>query len=108
MALAFRTAIRGHENTRQDTGAFLAPAQPLKNLNFLQKPGALMKPEDLIPIETRLAYQEKLLHELNAVVFEQQKEIDRLQELCRFLGDRIQALGEPTGQAPYNEKPPHY
>ncbi|WDP91480.1 MAG: SlyX family protein [Desulfobacter sp.] len=61
----------------------------------------------LMDIETKLAYQEKTVKELNEVVCEQQKEIERLGAVCEKLLkiSREQAMGI---DAPANEKPPHY
>ncbi|TYT75348.1 SlyX family protein [Desulfobotulus mexicanus] len=67
-----------------------------------------MKTEDIIALETRLAYQEKLLQELSDVVFGQQKEIDRLQYLYKMLDRRLQSLADNTNEGILNEKPPHY
>nr|WP_319492299.1 SlyX family protein [uncultured Desulfobacter sp.] len=64
----------------------------------------------LMDIETKLAYQEKTIKELNDVVCRQQKEIDRLNALC----NRLSKLGKAHAEvllgmdAPANVKPPHY
>ena len=69
-----------------------------------------MNEDRLIDIETKLAYQEKTIKDLNDVICEQQKEIDRLGSVC----DRLMKQGEEYAQfvsgidAPANEKPPHY
>ncbi len=65
-----------------------------------------MNEERLIDIETKLTYQEKLIKDLNDVVYEQQKKIERLSAICKNL---IKLANEHTGiSAPANEKPPHY
>lgn len=64
----------------------------------------------LMDIETKLAYQEKTIKELNDVVCEQQKEIERLSAVC----DKLVKMGREQARmlagvdAPANEKPPHY
>lgn len=73
-----------------------------------------MTTEDrLIEIETRIAFQEDLIQELNNAVYEQQKKIDRLEAICNSLIDHIKDLsktvseGDAAGNA-INERPPHY
>ncbi len=63
----------------------------------------------LIEIETKLAYQEDALQQLNNVVYSQQKQIDYLEALCKQLIERVKELSEqkPDG-ASLTEKPPHY
>ncbi|MEW6500022.1 MAG: SlyX family protein [Thermodesulfobacteriota bacterium] len=48
--------------------------------------------ERLIELETRLAFQEKTLEELNEVVTRQQEEIDRLGEEVGRLTARLRPL----------------
>ena len=68
-----------------------------------------MSEERFIDLETRLAHQDQLLHELNDVVTDQQSKIMQLEALCRSLIDRVRAVGEgaPDGD-PADERPPHY
>ena len=60
-----------------------------------------------IALETKLAYQDKLIAELNEVIVERTRELSvlskRLQHLERY-------VREPTAEeaAPANEPPPHY
>ncbi|MDC3237389.1 SlyX family protein [bacterium] len=69
-----------------------------------------MDEERLIDIETKLAYLEKVIKDLNDVVCEQQKEIENLTSTC----SKLLKLGNEYTQiisgidAPANEKPPHY
>ena len=69
-----------------------------------------MSEDRLIDIETKIAYQEKTIKDLNDVVCEQQQEIERLASLCETLVKRVGELSEFTLgiDAPANEKPPHY
>jgi len=55
-------------------------------------------------IETKLAFQEKTMKELNDVIYEQQKLIDRLKLVC----DALAISGRDSTPGPANEKPPHY
>jgi len=68
-----------------------------------------MTEERFIDLETRLAHQDQLLHELNDVVTAQQARLMALEELCRALIDRVRAAGD-DGDAgdPLDERPPHY
>lgn len=68
-----------------------------------------MSEERFIELESRLAHQDQMLHELNVVVTDQQAKLMHLEELCRTLIDRVRSLGEdiPAGD-PANERPPHY
>lgn len=69
-----------------------------------------MDEERLIDIETKLAYQEKTIKDLNDVVCEQQKAIETLengyQKLTRFFNEHVRMNSGIDG--PADEKPPHY
>ncbi|NUP13682.1 MAG: SlyX family protein [Polyangiaceae bacterium] len=60
--------------------------------------------ERLTEIEIRYTHQERLLHELSAVVHEQRSLIDKLDARVRDLERRLADLEEPSP----NEPPPHY
>lgn len=63
----------------------------------------------LTDIETKLAYQEDLIQELNKTVHTQQSKIDQLQESLKLLAARYNSLMEEGDAAfPVDEKPPHY
>jgi SlyX protein len=68
-----------------------------------------MSEERFVDLETRLAHQDQLLHELNEAVTDQQAKLMQLDELCRTLIDRVRSMGEgaETG-AVEDERPPHY
>ena len=68
-----------------------------------------MSEERFVDLETRLAHQDQLLHELNNVVTEQQAKLMQLDELCRALIDRVRSMGEGVSSgSPDDERPPHY
>jgi SlyX protein len=69
-----------------------------------------MSEERLVEIETKIAFQEKTIQDLNDVLCEQQQEIERLGSTCDALVKRVKELSEftPGMDAPANEKPPHY
>jgi SlyX protein len=64
----------------------------------------------LIEIETKLAFQEDTIQALNAVVCQQQKQIDQLEATLKMLIDRYRQLSaeSDTGNKPVHEIPPHY
>ena len=68
-----------------------------------------MSEQRFVELETRLAHQDQMLHELNEVITDQQARIMKLEELCRSLIDRVRSLGDglPAGD-PADERPPHY
>lgn len=62
-----------------------------------------MNDDRLEDIETKLAFQEKLIKDLNDVLYSQQKQIDRLTSMCEALAE-----SGTDNAGPANEKPPHY
>ncbi len=68
-----------------------------------------MDNQRLIDIETKLAYQEDLIQELNKTVHSQQLKLNQLEEALRSLTLRYNSLEEQSGsEYPVDEKPPHY
>lgn len=60
-------------------------------------------------LETRLAYQERTISELSALVFEQSRAVDRLEAALRKTAARVKELSEGKQPGlPENERPPHY
>ena len=68
-----------------------------------------MNENRLIDIETRIAYQEDTIQQLNDVVTKQQRQIDRLEDLAKLLTQRCQSLqSTESNNNIVDEKPPHY
>ncbi len=69
-----------------------------------------MSEERLVEIETKIAFQEQTIKDLNDVLYEQQQEIERLGSICDALAKRVKELSEltPGIDVQANEKPPHY
>lgn len=68
-----------------------------------------MQDERLIELETRIAYQEAMIQDLNAVVTDQQKRLIDLERLCRELGERLARIGQDIYKGSAAEEvPPHY
>jgi SlyX protein len=60
-------------------------------------------------LETKLAYQERTIAELGALVFEQGKRIERMESALRKTSARLRELSEGKQPGlPENERPPHY
>lgn len=63
----------------------------------------------LIDIETKIAHQDFLIEELNQVIYEQQKTIDKLELTLTSLATRFKdAMGGENDIRGPDEKPPHY
>ena len=69
-----------------------------------------MSEQRLVDIETKIAFQEKTIKELNDVIYEQQQEIDRISAICDLLVKRVKDLSDfmPGSDGPADERPPHY
>lgn len=68
-----------------------------------------MTEKRLIELETKLAYQEDLIQDLNKTIFEQQKRLDQLEDTYKYLLSQTQELSEITSAgAQVDERPPHY
>ena len=58
-------------------------------------------------LETRLAYQDETIEQLNQTITAQWKQIDALTRQIAQLNDRLQDA-EARAPGPANEPPPHY
>ncbi len=68
-----------------------------------------MNEDRLVDIESKIAFHEKTIKELNDVVCEQQNQIDKLNATCRQLVDQIKKMsGISSGGDMIDDKPPHY
>jgi SlyX protein len=68
-----------------------------------------MSEERLIEIESKISYQEDMVQELNKVIYQQQKQIDRLEAICNSLINHVRDLSDAMAEgSAANEKPPHY
>lgn len=67
--------------------------------------------DELIELQSKWAFQEQTLSELNQVLISQQQQIDQLQLQMKLFEDRLRdienAASVLTGQGQH-EKPPHY
>jgi len=64
----------------------------------------------IIDIETKMAFQEETIEQLNDVIINQQKAIDKLQRQLVQLNSKIEEESQhwQTDQNPVDETPPHY
>jgi len=58
-------------------------------------------------LESRLAYQDQTIEQLNETITAQWKQIDALTRQLTALNERLQEA-EANPPAPANERPPHY
>ncbi len=65
--------------------------------------------ERLVNIESKIAFQEDLIEELNKTVYQQQQKLERLEAICEALARQVVSLSEARNDGmPANERPPHY
>lgn len=62
----------------------------------------------IIEIQTRLEFQDRTIAELNDVITDQQKQLDRLSRRLEMLGDNLKVLEASFETEQDDEKPPHY
>lgn len=66
-----------------------------------------MTEQRLMLLETRFAYQDKLVTDLNDALISQQKQLDTALARIRILEAQLKSLVSAAEQPP-NEAPPHY
>lgn len=60
-------------------------------------------------LETKIAFQDQIIEDLNAVVIRQQKQIDQLEISFALFKSQMHAVQSGDNEIrPHNEKPPHY
>ena len=59
-------------------------------------------------LEAKISFAEDLLDALNRTVFQQQQQIDRLQQDIRALRQQVQDAVPPEAGSPGDDIPPHY
>ncbi|MAD91384.1 MAG: SlyX protein [Gammaproteobacteria bacterium] len=68
-----------------------------------------MNDNRFIHLETKLAYQDQMMHELNEIVIEQQKKMIKLEKLYKELVCEFQSFERTLLSNPiHDDKPPHY
>ena len=66
--------------------------------------------DNIIEIQTKQAFQDETIDQLNEVIIKQQNAIDKLQRQMQQLGKKIEEESQYWQQesAQADEKPPHY
>ncbi|TRW48501.1 SlyX family protein [Aliidiomarina halalkaliphila] len=59
-------------------------------------------------LETQLAFQEDTIAELNDLITEQNRELQKLHKHMILMVERVQQLDDDQKDAPIDERPPHY
>ena len=69
-----------------------------------------LNPEKITELEIKFSYQEKMLDDLNKVVYKQQQEIDALKKDYQKLSEQIKSMAESVVSHKSSEEPPppHY
>jgi len=68
-----------------------------------------MTTEDrFIEIEIKLAYAEDMVDALSQRIHEQQRQIDKLEQMCATLVQRVREQTQGSGGQLPHERPPHY
>ena len=63
----------------------------------------------IIDLESKLAFQDETINELNDVITDQQNQLDQLREEIRLLNLRIASVAEAANTSEEREPPPpHY
>lgn len=64
--------------------------------------------ERLTALEERLAHQDRTIEEMNAVVANQWREIDRLKRQLQLIDDQVAAVEQMARTGKMEPPPPHY
>ncbi len=62
----------------------------------------------LIDLETKIAFQDQVIEDLNAVVIGQQKQIDQLEKAFALFKSQVHSVQSGDNEIRPHEKPPHY
>lgn len=63
----------------------------------------------IIDLESKLAFQDETINDLNEVITDQQQQLDQLREDIRLLNLRISSVAESSSVSEEKEPPPpHY
>ena len=64
--------------------------------------------DDIVELQTKLAFQESLLEDLNQVITDQQQQLSRLELTLGTLKVQVQTMQTNDISNNGNEPPPHY
>jgi SlyX protein len=63
--------------------------------------------DPVVGLEIKVTFQEQLVDELNQIVIDQQRQIDKLSEKLTLLEAKIQSSGGSSNEI-VNPRPPHH
>lgn len=61
----------------------------------------------LVDLEARIAHQDQAISDLSREIYEQQKQLEKLEATCKYLLEQARQL-PPAQREPEDENPPHY
>jgi len=65
--------------------------------------------EQIIELESRIAFQEDAIDKLSDVIARQEQEILRLEKMVQYLNQQVKTMAENPTRLPQDEAPPpHY
>ncbi|EMR12301.1 hypothetical protein MPL1_11003 [Methylophaga lonarensis MPL] len=64
--------------------------------------------EDIIELQTRLAFQDTVIEELNLALISQQQQIDKLELRIEKILLQMEAMQQPQANPGLEPPPPHY
>lgn len=68
-----------------------------------------MNDDRMEPLETKLAYLERMVSDLDGLVYAYGRRTERLEEAMREMARRLSEAGSEKGSGmPAGERPPHY
>jgi len=59
-------------------------------------------------LETKVTYLERALAELSSEAFEQERRMERMEQLLRSAAEKLKELAGDGAPLPTDERPPHY
>lgn len=62
----------------------------------------------IVELETKIAFQDHVIDDLNSVVIRQQSQIDQLEKTFALFKSHAQAVQSGDNEIRPHEKPPHY
>ena len=64
--------------------------------------------EQVVDVQSQMAFQEDTIHALNEVVTRQQQQIAQLDELCHSQKSQLELMASEMEGNSVEERPPHY
>jgi SlyX protein len=64
--------------------------------------------QQLVELQSQLAFQEDTIQALNDVVARQQQQLEQLNEFCHNQKSQLEEIASEMGGGADNDKPPHY